>query len=120
MRLAPDEQIEVFRIVQEGLANVRKHANAHQAEVVIGPRNELDVILHLARRIEHQARAGCARRLLRQKLRRNRIKQGSRNLVIREWHVAIRIDQLFFELGEIAIALGGANTGRGIESGRNA
>ena len=24
--LAPDEQIEVFRIVQEGLANVRKHA----------------------------------------------------------------------------------------------
>ena len=26
--LAPDEQIEVFRIVQEGLANVRKHAGA--------------------------------------------------------------------------------------------
>ena len=26
--LAPDEQIEVFRIVQEGLANVRKHAAA--------------------------------------------------------------------------------------------
>ena len=39
MRLAPDEQIEVFRIVQEGLANVRKHANAHQAEVVIGLRD---------------------------------------------------------------------------------
>jgi signal transduction histidine kinase len=34
--LAPDEQIEVFRIVQEGLANVRKHANAHWAEVMIG------------------------------------------------------------------------------------
>jgi signal transduction histidine kinase len=33
--LAPDEQIEVFRIVQEGLANVRKHANAHRAEVRI-------------------------------------------------------------------------------------
>jgi signal transduction histidine kinase len=33
--LAPDEQIEVFRIVQEGLANVRKHAGARQAEVVI-------------------------------------------------------------------------------------
>ena len=30
IRLAPDEQIEVFRIVQEGLANVRKHANATQ------------------------------------------------------------------------------------------
>jgi signal transduction histidine kinase len=33
--LAPDEQIEVFRIVQEGLANVRKHANARRAEVRI-------------------------------------------------------------------------------------
>jgi signal transduction histidine kinase len=38
IRLAPDEQIEVFRIVQEGLANVRKHANATQAEVTIGAR----------------------------------------------------------------------------------
>jgi signal transduction histidine kinase len=36
--LAPDEQIEVFRIVQEGLANVRKHADARRAEVVIGQR----------------------------------------------------------------------------------
>jgi signal transduction histidine kinase len=36
--LAPDEQIEVFRIVQEGLANVRKHAGAARAEVVIGER----------------------------------------------------------------------------------
>jgi signal transduction histidine kinase len=34
--LAPDEQIEVFRIVQEGLANVRKHAGATQADVWIG------------------------------------------------------------------------------------
>src|SRR5439155_10078512 len=33
--LAPDEQIEVFRIVQEGLANVRKHAEATTAEVTI-------------------------------------------------------------------------------------
>ena len=36
--LAPDEQIEVFRIVQEGLANVRKHADAQRAEVWIGQR----------------------------------------------------------------------------------
>ena len=39
VRLAPDEQIEVFRIVQEGLANVRKHANASRAEVVLGMRD---------------------------------------------------------------------------------
>jgi len=36
--LAPDEQIEVFRIVQEGLANIRKHAGAQRAEVWIGQR----------------------------------------------------------------------------------
>jgi signal transduction histidine kinase len=35
IRLAPDEQIEVFRIVQEGLANARKHAGARSAEVRI-------------------------------------------------------------------------------------
>jgi signal transduction histidine kinase len=39
IRLAPDEQIEVFRIVQEGLGNVRKHANATHAEVRISERN---------------------------------------------------------------------------------
>src|SRR5881392_3811972 len=39
IRLAPDEQIEIFRIVQEGLANVRKHANATRAEVTIGQRD---------------------------------------------------------------------------------
>jgi signal transduction histidine kinase len=38
VQLAPDEQIEVFRIVQEGLANVRKHANARRAEVTIAMR----------------------------------------------------------------------------------
>jgi hypothetical protein len=38
IRLAPDEQIEIFRIVQEGLANVRKHAKATRAEVVIAQR----------------------------------------------------------------------------------
>jgi signal transduction histidine kinase len=36
IQLAPDEQIEVFRIVQEGLANVRKHSGAPQADVWIG------------------------------------------------------------------------------------
>ena len=35
VRLGPDEQIEVFRIVQEGLANVRRHARARHAEVRI-------------------------------------------------------------------------------------
>jgi len=37
-RLAPDEQIEVFRIVQEGLANARQHAGARRAWVTIGRR----------------------------------------------------------------------------------
>jgi signal transduction histidine kinase len=36
LSLAPDEQIELFRIIQEGLANVRKHAGARRAEVMIG------------------------------------------------------------------------------------
>src|SRR5437773_5074444 len=39
IRLAPDEQIEVFRIVQEGLANARKHAHARRAEVRIEERD---------------------------------------------------------------------------------
>ena len=34
--LGPDEQIEVFRIVQEGLANARRHAGAASAWVEIG------------------------------------------------------------------------------------
>ena len=38
VKLAPDEQIEVFRIVQEGLGNARKHARATHAEVLIGRR----------------------------------------------------------------------------------
>jgi signal transduction histidine kinase len=45
VRLAPDEQIEVFRIVQEGLANVRKHANARCAEVTIGMRSNERFVL---------------------------------------------------------------------------
>jgi signal transduction histidine kinase len=35
VRLAPDEQIEVFRIVQEGLANARRHGNSRRAWVTI-------------------------------------------------------------------------------------
>jgi signal transduction histidine kinase len=38
VRLAPDEQIEVFRIVQEGLGNARRHAGAQRAEVAIAQR----------------------------------------------------------------------------------
>jgi signal transduction histidine kinase len=45
LTLAPDEQIEVFRIVQEGLANVRKHARARQAEVVISSQDGRRVVL---------------------------------------------------------------------------
>jgi signal transduction histidine kinase len=45
LSLAPDEQIEVFRIVQEGLANVRKHAHAGRAEVVIGQRGTERIVL---------------------------------------------------------------------------
>jgi signal transduction histidine kinase len=36
--LGPDEQIEIFRIVQEGLANARRHAGARHAWVQIGQR----------------------------------------------------------------------------------
>ena len=42
--LAPDEQIEVFRIVQEGLANVHRHAGAKRAHVTIGRRSGRRVV----------------------------------------------------------------------------
>lgn len=42
--LAPDEQIEIFRIVQEGLANVRRHAGAQRARVTIGRRSGRRVV----------------------------------------------------------------------------
>ncbi len=42
--LAPDEQIEIFRIVQEGLANVRRHAGARRAHVTIGRRSGRRVV----------------------------------------------------------------------------
>jgi signal transduction histidine kinase len=38
VRLAPDEQIEIFRIVQEGLGNARRHADARHVEVAISNR----------------------------------------------------------------------------------
>ena len=44
VQLAPDEQIEVFRIVQEGLANARKHAGARHADVRIGLRGEERIV----------------------------------------------------------------------------
>ena len=44
VQLAPDEQIEVFRIVQEGLANARKHADARHADVRIALRGDERVV----------------------------------------------------------------------------
>jgi signal transduction histidine kinase len=44
VELGPDEQIEVFRIVQEGLANVRRHAGARRATVLIGLRGGQRVV----------------------------------------------------------------------------
>jgi signal transduction histidine kinase len=44
VRLAPDEQIEVFRIVQEGLGNARRHAGAEHVEVSISQRNGRRVV----------------------------------------------------------------------------
>ncbi|MDQ2985085.1 MAG: histidine kinase [Actinomycetota bacterium] len=44
VELAPDEQIEVFRIVQEGLANARKHAGARRADVRIATRGDDRVV----------------------------------------------------------------------------
>jgi len=44
VELRPDEQIEIFRIVQESLANVRRHANARHATVLIGVRDGQRVV----------------------------------------------------------------------------
>ena len=44
VRLAPDEQIEVFRIVQEGLGNARRHAEARHVEVSISQRTGRRVV----------------------------------------------------------------------------
>ena len=45
VRLAPDEQIEVFRIVQEGLGNARRHAGARHVEVSIAQRTGRRVVV---------------------------------------------------------------------------
>jgi len=45
VRLAPDEQIEVFRIVQEGLGNARRHAAARHVHVSITQRTGRRVVL---------------------------------------------------------------------------
>ena len=45
VQLAPDEQIEVFRIVQEGLGNARRHAGARHAEVSISQRTGRRIIV---------------------------------------------------------------------------
>ena len=45
VRLAPDEQIEVFRIVQEGLGNARRHAGARRVEVSISQRTGRRVVI---------------------------------------------------------------------------
>jgi signal transduction histidine kinase len=42
--LAPDEQIEVFRIVQEGLGNARRHAGASHVDVSISQRGGRRVV----------------------------------------------------------------------------
>jgi signal transduction histidine kinase len=44
VRLAPDEQIEVFRIVQEGLGNARRHAGARHVDVTIAQRGGRRVV----------------------------------------------------------------------------
>ena len=44
VHLGPDEQIEVFRIVQEGLANARRHAGARTAWVTIAGRGGRRVV----------------------------------------------------------------------------
>jgi signal transduction histidine kinase len=44
VRLAPDEQIEVFRIVQEGLGNARRHAGASHVEISISQRSGRRVV----------------------------------------------------------------------------
>ena len=45
IHLAPDEQIEIFRIVQEGLGNVRRHANADRAVLDIVKKGHKRIVI---------------------------------------------------------------------------
>ena len=71
IQLAPDEQIEVFRIVQEGLANARKHAGATRVEVLIGEDGGRRVvrISDDGAGFEHEAHDGAGQGLKNMRLR---------------------------------------------------
>ena len=47
-RLDPDVETAIFRIVQESLSNIRKHATARSVEIVLGPRGDTDVAVRVA------------------------------------------------------------------------
>ena len=77
--LAPDEQIEIFRIVQEGLANVRRHAGATRAVVTVGRRTGRRIV-----RVEDDGRGfenedpGAGQGLQNMRRRANAIEGGFR------------------------------------------
>lgn len=47
-RLDPDVETAVFRIVQESLSNIRKHASARHVTIVLEPRGERDLAVSIA------------------------------------------------------------------------
>lgn len=47
-RLDPDVETAVFRIVQESLSNIRKHASARNVQVVLEPRGACDVAVSIS------------------------------------------------------------------------
>jgi len=46
-RLDPDVETAIFRIVQESLSNVRKHAAARSVDIVLEPRGDTDVAVRV-------------------------------------------------------------------------